>query len=170
MEKLRKRKDNELLMKASCVINTFETEIVEKDKELRTIKSELAELLNVRDYCSIHEQKLICYCETCSQAVCTKCIVKEHKRHTFQEIEDVYRLWMGKIVVKLENMKATLKKHETDNKGYVSNLAKTCLRRLAQHQLQGEQIIQKESMFSLVDLANCWLTDIYRLEKVLSSQ
>ena len=71
-------------------------------EQLESKMKKLDSLKKVIFYCSLHKGKeLELYCETCEELICHNCIVKKHKDHQYDLIDDTFEKHKAEIIASL---------------------------------------------------------------------
>ena len=71
-------------------------------EQLESKMKQLDSLKKVTFYCSLHKGKeLELYCETCEELICHNCIVKKHKVHQYDLIDDTFEKHKAEIITSL---------------------------------------------------------------------
>ena len=71
-------------------------------EQLESKMKKLDSLKKVTFYCSLHKGKeLELYCETCEELICHNCIVKKHKDHQYDLIDDTFKKHKAEIIASL---------------------------------------------------------------------
>ena len=72
-------------------------------EQLESKMKQLDSLKKVTFYCSLHKGKeLELYCETCEELICHNCIVKKHKVHQYDLIDDTFEKHKAEIIASLD--------------------------------------------------------------------
>ena len=79
-----------------------EQEVVALEQLENKVK-QLDSLKKVTLYCSLHKGKeLELYCETCEELICLLCIVKKHKDHQYDLVDDTFEKHKARMVASLD--------------------------------------------------------------------